>query len=123
MSASPTGTAFLAHRYDSRYDHTMASTRVTVTLPPDAVEEIDRLEANRSRFVLEAIRRELARRRREELRRSLREPHPEASALAEMGFTDWARSLPDEAAETLVDLRGGTAVQWTPGKGWTERKR
>lgn len=100
----------------------MPSTRVTVTLPPDTVEEIDRLEPNRSRFVLEAVRRELARRRREELRRSLRQPHAEAMAVAEEGFVDWAERLPDEAAGQLVDPRGGTAVRWTPGKGWTERK-
>ena len=100
----------------------MASTRVTITLPPDTVEEIDRLEPNRSRFVLEAIRRELARRHREALRRSLREPHPEASTIAEQGVADWGRGLPGEA-EDLVDPRGGTPIRWTPGKGWSEERR
>ena len=93
-----------------------------MTLPAHAVEEIDRLAPNRSRFVLEAIRRELARRHREELRRSLREPHPETSIVSEPGLAEWRRGLPDEAAEDLVDVRGGTPIRWTPGKGWTERK-
>lgn len=100
----------------------MASIRVTVTLPPDTVEAIDHLDQNRSRFVLEAVKRELARRRREELRRSLREPHAEALAVAEEGFAGWARRLPADETESLVDPHGGTPVRWTPGKGWSERK-
>jgi len=39
--------------------------RVTVTLPETIVEEIDRWEKNRSKFVLEASLRELELRRRE----------------------------------------------------------
>ena len=43
----------------------MAKTeRVTVTLPGEVVQEVDRREQNRSRFVLDAIRHELERRRR-----------------------------------------------------------
>ena len=45
--------------------------RVTVTLPNDLVRDIDRRENNRSKFVAEAVRHELDRRRRAELRRSL----------------------------------------------------
>ena len=97
----------------------MATTdRVTVTLPTDLVEEIDRREANRSRFVLEAVRRELQRRRREELRRSLRSPHPDSVRTAESGIRDWARGLPRERAGGLVDIEKGTAVRWVPGRGW-----
>jgi metal-responsive CopG/Arc/MetJ family transcriptional regulator len=51
--------------------------RVTVTLPKDLVRDIDRREKNRSRFIAEAVHRELDRRRREELRRSLENPHAE----------------------------------------------
>src|SRR5580704_10001092 len=40
------------------------------------VAGIDWREKNRSRFVAEAVRRELDRRRRAELRRSLNDPHP-----------------------------------------------
>ncbi len=57
----------------------MASTeRVTVTLPIELVERIDRYERNRSRFITEAVEHELVRRRRLELLRSLKSPHPEA---------------------------------------------
>jgi Arc/MetJ-type ribon-helix-helix transcriptional regulator len=94
--------------------------RVTVTLPVEVVRDIDRLEKNRSRFVLEAIRRELQRRRRAELRRSLRNPHPESGHLAEAGFGEWAASLPAEEVADLVDVKAGTPVRWVPGEGWVE---
>ena len=42
--------------------------RVTVTMPSELVAGIDRIEANRSRFIAEAV--------RHELRRSLEAPHP-----------------------------------------------
>ena len=48
--------------------------RVTVTRPSDLVRSIDRLERNRSRFMAEAAERELVRRRREGLMRSLEAP-------------------------------------------------
>ncbi len=91
-----------------------------MTLPPDTVEEIDRLEANRSRFVLEAVRRELKRRWRLELRRSLQEPHAEASAVAEEGFGAWVGSQPGGEAAGLLDPDAGQAVRWLPGLGWSE---
>ncbi len=94
--------------------------RVTVTLPAGLVEEIDRLESNRSKFVLEGARRELRRRRRQALRESLRAPHPEASEIAEEDFAAWADGLPDEELAELVDEASGTAVHWTPGEGWAE---
>src|SRR5580658_2665922 len=94
--------------------------RVTVTLPDELVRDIDRREKNRSKFVAEAIRRELDRRRRGELRLSLRNPHPESADLAELGFEEWARGLPDEDTEALVDNSAGKPVRWLPGKGWVE---
>ena len=97
-----------------------ASARVTITLPADVVREIDRLEKNRSKFVLEGVRRELRRRRREALRRSLRSPHPESAHLAEAGFDDWAEGLPEEDAADLVDVQVGTPVRWIPGRGWVK---
>lgn len=99
-----------------------AMTRVTVTLPTDLVEQIDRLERNRSRFVLEGVRRELERRKREELRRSLRSPHPESSEIAEEGLAAWAGALPDEEVADLVDVAAGRAVRWIPGAGWTSEE-
>jgi hypothetical protein len=43
------------------------------------VRDIDRQEKNRSRFVAEAVRQELERRRRAELRKSLQARHPETA--------------------------------------------
>src|SRR5580700_1627091 len=91
--------------------------RVTVTLPNDLIRDIDRWEKNRSRFVAEAVRHELDRRRRAELHRSLQNPHSESADLADQGLEEWARRLPEEDAESLVDSRGGKAVQWVPGEG------
>jgi Arc/MetJ-type ribon-helix-helix transcriptional regulator len=66
----------------------MPNERVTVTLPADVVEDIDGLERNRSKFIKEAVRREIKRRRRERLRRSLQHPHLESRELAEVGLTN-----------------------------------
>lgn len=99
----------------------MATTeRVTVTLPAELVEDIDRLEKNRSRFIAEAVERELSRRRREGLLRSLQSPHPEAAELAEAGLADWSASLPTDD-DSLVDMSAGKAVRWVDGKGWVEK--
>ena len=98
----------------------MATTeRVTVTLPLELVESIDRIERNRSRFIAEAVSNELVRRRREGLRRSLARPHPDAAELAETGLADWGASLPKDDGE-LVDINGGKAVRWVEGQGWVE---
>ena len=94
--------------------------RVTVTLPVDLVRDIDRLEKNRSKFVADAVRHELDLRRREELRRSLGNPHPESADLADEGLEAWVRSLPEEDAEALVDSRAGKPIRWVAGEGWVE---
>src|ERR1035441_10097891 len=94
--------------------------RVTVTLPDDLVKDIDRREKNRSKFVAEAVRHELDRRRRAELRRSLQNPHPESAELAEQGFEEWTRGLLAENPEDLVDSSTGKRVRWVPGEGWLE---
>jgi hypothetical protein len=64
------------------------------------------------------VRHEIERRRREALQRSLRSPHPDSARLAEDGFDDWARGLPDEDVTELVDVRAGKPVRWMPGEGW-----
>src|ERR1700682_5845159 len=92
--------------------------RVTVTLPMDLVRDIDRREKNRSKFVAEAVRNELDRRRRDELRRSLHNPHPESADLAEQGLEEWTRGLPEEDAAALMDSNAGTPVRWVAGEGW-----
>ena len=95
--------------------------RVTVTLPNDLVRDIDRREKNRSKFVAEAVRRELDRWRRVELRRSLENPHPDIGERAEQGMEEWSRSLPEEDGAALVDSGAGKPVRWAPGEGWVER--
>jgi hypothetical protein len=92
-----------------------ATERVTVTLSAELLEDIDRLEPNRSRFIAEAVQHELTRRRREALLDSLRQPHPETASVDDTSLADWTADLPDEA---LVDLAGGTAVRWVEGQGW-----
>jgi hypothetical protein len=96
--------------------------RVTVTLPDDLVKDIDRREKNRSRFIAEAVRREVDRRRRAELRQSLKNPHPDGPDIAELGLVEWSRGLPDEDAGALVDSSAGKPVRWVAGKGWVERR-
>ena len=93
---------------------------VTVTLPNDLVREIDRREKNRSKIVAEAVRNELDRRRREEIRRSLDNPHPESTEFAEQGLDEWVRGLPDEDTEALLDRSSGKPVRWVLGEGWVE---
>ena len=94
--------------------------RVTVTLPMELVRDIDRREKNRSKFVAEAVRHELDHRRREELRRSLQNLHPESAELADEGLEAWTRSVPEEDTEALVDSSAGDAIRWVPGEGWVE---
>lgn len=94
--------------------------RVTITLPDDLVKGIDRFEKNRSKFITEAVRREIDRRRRGELRRSLETPHSEGIQLAEQGLEEWFRNLPKEDVESLVNPGAGKAVRWVPGEGWVE---
>jgi hypothetical protein len=100
----------------------MATTfaRVTVTLPGELVKDIDRREKNRSKFVAEAVHRELDRLRRSELRRSLKNPHPDSARIPDQGLAEWTRGLPEEDTEALVDQSAGKAVRWVPGKGWTK---
>jgi hypothetical protein len=84
------------------------------------VRDIDRREKNRSKFIAEAVRNELDRRRRDELRRSLENPHPESSELAEQGLDEWTRGLPEEDAAALVDGKAGRPIRWVSGAGWVE---
>lgn len=95
----------------------MLTERVTITMPREMVVEIDKIAANRSRFIVEAVRRELARKRREELLVSLRNPHEESSQVADLGVDDWAASLPEES-DSLAPA-SGRAVRWRAGEGWS----
>lgn len=101
----------------------MTYERVTVTIPSELLRDVDRLERNRSRFIQEAVRHEVERRRLEEMERSLRNPHPESTALAAEGMADWAARLPDEDSEGLVQAGGGHRVHWVEGRGWIGDER
>ncbi len=96
----------------------MNKTRISITLPPSVVREIDKAESNRSQFVLEAVSRELERRRRARLRESLDAPHPESRELAEEGLADWFTESGLSDVEDLLVLDGGRDVSWRPGRGW-----
>jgi hypothetical protein len=98
----------------------MVKERVTVTLPAEILKNIDRQARNRSKFILTAVQHELQRRRREELRRSLRSPHPESLETEELGIDEWASRLPDEAGADILDPSAGKEIRWVPEEGWVE---
>jgi hypothetical protein len=98
----------------------MATERISVLLPAELLEDLDRIARNRDRFISDAIRHEIGRRAHEALRDSLRTPHPDLATAAEEDLHEWNASLPDEDASSLVDLDSGTAVRWRPGEGWAE---
>ncbi len=97
----------------------MPTERVTITMPREVVEDIDRRVRNRSKFILDAVRRELERRRREDLPLSLRNPHEESDAVADLGMDDWGKGFPEEETDELLDPEGGRGVRWRSGKGWS----
>lgn len=92
--------------------------RVTITLPANLLDEVDQLERNRSRFITEAVRHEVARRRRAALLESLQSPHPETTQFVDAGLADWTSELPGD--EGLLDPSAGTAVRWVEGQGWVK---
>lgn len=95
----------------------MPTSRVTITLPGALVERIDRAASNRSRFIAEAVERELHRRMREALRRSLDAPHAECLEVADQGLGEFRAAVAADAMD-LVDPAAGTDVAWREGEGW-----
>jgi hypothetical protein len=98
---------------------TTPSERVTVTMPAELIAGIDRFERNRSRFIADAVRHELKRRRRQELLRSLEEPHPDSLTTASLGLESWSQGLP-AGDEALLNPRGGVPMRWSEEQGWQE---
>lgn len=93
--------------------------QVTVSMSPELVKGIDRCDLDRSHFVAVAVARELQRRRHEQLRLSLADPHPESLQFDDAGFSEWAAGMaPEDAA--LVDITQGRSVRWISGRGWVE---
>ena len=74
---------------------------------------------NRSKFILDAVRRELERRRKEDLRISLRNPHEESAAVADLGIDEWGARISKGATHELLDPDGGLDVRWRAGMGWS----
>ncbi len=97
--------------------------RVTVTLPAELVQSIDRFDRNRSHFIGEALRHEIHRRCHEELLRSLEAPHSESLEIAELGMAEWSEHLLSAEDDNLVSTLEGTAVRWIEGTGWVEDSR
>jgi len=97
----------------------MTTEQVTVDLPAELLGGIDRLAHNRGRFIVDAVRHELARRRHASLVRSLDVPHPESADFASEGLADWVEGSP-AADDGLVDPDEGRAVRWVEGHGWIE---
>ncbi|GMU55982.1 MAG: hypothetical protein AMXMBFR33_51280 [Candidatus Xenobia bacterium] len=100
----------------------MPSSRVTVTLPDELLQEIDRQDRNRSRFIQEAVVQELDRRRKELLLASLENPHPESTEMEQRGLEEWLANA-DSDDTNLVDMELFQPVRWTSEDGWKEQCR
>ncbi len=92
-----------------------------MTLPRELVADIDRRERNRSRFIREAVRREMERRKREAFRSSLSQPHEESAEAEELGLEEWLGTSGREA-DQLLDPDAGVDIRWKPEFGWTRAK-
>jgi len=55
--------------------------------------------------------------RDEELKQSLRHPHPESLEMAEVGFATWAEGFSDDASD-LIAPGAGEEVRWSADCGW-----
>ena len=95
----------------------MTASRITITLPADLVERIDQAAPNRSRFIAQAVERELHRRLREALRHSLDAPHEEGRQVAELGLAGYGDALPEDVPE-LMDPAAAVDLAWHEGEGW-----
>jgi hypothetical protein len=98
----------------------MSAAAVTIHLPADLLRAVDEQQTDRDAFVEQAVRHELARRAREQLRASLESPHPESREMAELGLAEWAKSLPEDDAASMCDLSAGTPIRWSEDDGWVE---
>jgi hypothetical protein len=92
---------------------------VTISLSADLVDSIDQVDPNRSRFIAEAVTRELERRRRSQLLASLATPHPDSVQFLDAGHAEWVAGAHTDD-ELLLDADGGVPVRWVEGTGWIE---
>lgn len=68
------------------------------------------------------MRRDVQRRRREEVCRSLASPHPESSELANAGLKEWRTRARRRESSELLDPGEGKPVRWVQGRGWVDAK-
>jgi hypothetical protein len=61
----------------------------------------------------------IKRRQRQELMRSLQEPHPDSLITAELGLETWSQGLP-AGDQNLLDPSAGVPLHWEREKGWQE---
>ncbi len=87
----------------------------------DSLVDIERRERNRSKFVAEAVHRELERQRCEELRRSTAVHIPKAPIWPSRVWMMVAH-IARGGYESLLDCSGGKKVRWIPGQGWIEEE-
>ena len=95
----------------------MAASRITITLPADLVERIDQTSSNRSRFIAEAVERELHHRLREALRRSLDAPHKDGRK-EDLRQSWWPCRVDAQVRAWVVGL---VRVGGRPGRGRSSR--
>ena len=98
---------------------TCSSRSINAHTVPWLRPSLSAIERNRSRFIAEAVRHELKRRQRQELLRSLQEPHPDSIITAELGLETWSQGLP-AGDHNLLDPSAGVPLHWEREKGWQE---
>jgi hypothetical protein len=97
----------------------MVSETLVISLDHDLVAGIDTVHPDRGEFIAEAVRNELARRRRRSFLESLASPHPESMAPAETHLGSWPEGSSDEDAQ-LLEPGEGRPVRWVPDAGWVD---
>jgi len=95
-------------------------TVVSIHMPAELLRAIEARAKDRDAFIQDALRRELARRIREDLRTSLENPHPESLEMETIGLDAFAQSLPLDDADALCDPSVGTPIRWVEGRGWVD---
>ena len=96
----------------------MAAQRIALTLPSEVITEIDRTTHDRDSFVEDAVRHEIDRRREDQLRRSLDDPHPETSKAVGSSPSNWPTGVPHDEWDELLRSELGEEIRWEEAKGW-----
>lgn len=92
--------------------------RISVSLPEELVNEIDRSAPDRDSFVAEAVKHELTRRQKDGLQASLEYPHAKTLLVAEAPLCEWPEGVPADEWSDVLDEDSGEEIRWVEGKGW-----